>query len=336
MVRYIRAKAPLRIAFSGDGTDIDPYAADNGGRVVSAAINKYAYCTLTARDDMTMSIRSTYYGRYKAPLNEPLKLDGNNDLIKAVSNYFDIKKGFEMLLHMDVPAGSGLGGSSAMMLAMIAAVSNWIESDISRHDLAKLTYHLEREIIGLPGGRQDQYVSAMGGCNVLEFEGNHVEMSPINVDRDILNELQYRSVLGYVGRPRHTSEIIKNQVLDYLKGLNTDVLNDSKVLATDLAECLRLGELDRMGEIIDKSWECKKRLSDNVTNHEVDKMIRIGKMNGAIGGKLTGAGGGGFLYLLCEYDLKVQVVEALKAKGAMLTDFMFEPRGVISWRNSNE
>ncbi|UAL07806.1 MAG: kinase [Candidatus Methanogranum gryphiswaldense] len=336
MVEYIRARAPLRIGFAGDGTDLEHYTIENKGCVVGATIDKFVYCTLMSRNDHTMSVHSTCYGRYKAPLNGHLELDGKNDLIKAVANHFDIRNGFQIILHTDVPAGSGLGGSSAALTAVIAAVSNWIESDITKNDMAKLVYDLEKEVIGVAGGEQDQFESVFGGFNMLEFENHHVDVEPLGMDPDILNELQCRSVLCYVGRPKQSEEIIKAQVNDYVNGINVEALAHSKQLAVQLANAVKVGDFDKTGELIDKSWECKKKLSRNVTNHDVDKMIRVAKMNGAIGGKLTGTGGGGFMYLLCEYDLKVQVVEALKSKGAMVTDFMFEPNGVNSWRSRNE
>lgn len=336
MVEYIRAMAPLRIGFAGDGTDLEHYATNNRGCVVSASIDKFVYCTLTPRNDKMMSVHSTYYGRYKAPLKGRMELDGNNDLLKSVVNYFDIREGFQISIHTDVPVGSGLGGSSAALAAMIAAVSNWIESDITKNDMAKLVYNLEKETIGVAAGEQDEFESVFGGFNMLEFENHHVDVEPLDMDPDILNELQCRSVLCYVGRPKQSVEIIKAQVSDYDSGKNVDALEESKELAMQLANAIKQGDFDKTGELIDQSWECKKKLSKNVTNHDIDRMIKVAKLNGAIGGKLTGNGGGGFMYLLCEYDLKVQVVEALKSKGAMVTDFMFEPNGVTSWRSKNE
>jgi D-glycero-alpha-D-manno-heptose-7-phosphate kinase len=337
MVEHIRARAPMRIGFAGDGTDVDPYAFDRGGIMVSAAINKYAYCTLTPMEDSKdMSVRSHYYGRYNAPLDGgPLKLNGNNDLIKAVANYFDIKKGFEAVLYSDVPAGSGVGCSSVTLLSMITAVANWLETDMTKDEIAKLTYHLEREVIGFAGGWQDQFESVYGGFNILRFGDHNVKVEPLDIEKDVLNELQCRSILCYLGRPKKSADIIMAQIEDYKAGRNVADLDRSKIIAEDMAKALVNADYDKLGDLLEDAWECKKNLSGNVTNREVDKMYKIAREAGAIGGKLTGSGGGGFIYLLCEYDLKVNVVEALKAKGAMVTDFMFDPKGVTTWRNNS-
>ena len=149
MTEFIRSRAPLRIGVAGGGTDVDPYAMEKGGYVFNTTINRYAHCTLTPRKDAIMNVESRYYGRYKGSLGDrPFKLDGNMDLIKAVANHFEIYKGFDMLIHSDVPSGSGLGGSSTMIVAMISAIANWTDHKLSNYEMAKLAYRLEREDIG--------------------------------------------------------------------------------------------------------------------------------------------------------------------------------------------
>ncbi|MDY0224387.1 MAG: kinase [Candidatus Methanomethylophilaceae archaeon] len=337
MAEYIRARAPLRIGLAGGGTDVDPYASEKGGCVLNTTINKYAYCTLTPRNDATMSVRSLYYGRYQAPLDGgPLKLDGNMDLIKAVTNYFDVKKGFDMSIQSDAPAGSGLGGSSTMMVALIKAVLEWYEMEMPSAKLAQLAYNLERIDIGLKGGKQDQYAAAYGGFNQLEFDKVGVKVTPIKLDSDTINELQYRSVICYTGMSRESAEIIETQVAAFKKGDNENALDASKVLAKEMCDSLKKGDIDEVGRGLDESWKYKKQFSNKVSNPFIDELYNVAKKNGAIGGKVSGAGGGGFMYYICEYDKKLQVAQELQKHGAVLTDFMFDPKGATSWRSKNE
>ncbi|MDR2845821.1 MAG: kinase, partial [Candidatus Methanoplasma sp.] len=156
MVKYVRARAPLRIGIAGGGTDVDPYASKKGGCVFNTTISKYAYCTITPREDKDIIVKSSYYGMYKTTLGHgSLKFDGNMDLIKAVTNHFDLKNGFDMFIESDAPAGSGLGGSSTMMVAIISAVSKLLDQPLLQEETAALAYKLEREDIGLSGGKQD-------------------------------------------------------------------------------------------------------------------------------------------------------------------------------------
>lgn len=336
MTEYIRSRAPLRIGIAGGGTDVDPYASERGGCVFNTTINKYAYCTLTPTKDREMAVESRYYGRYKASLkNGPFKFDGNMDLIKAVTNYFELDHGFKMLIHSDVPAGSGLGGSSTMMVAMISAISNWIEKKMTKDEIARLSYHLEREVIGLKGGRQDQYAAAFGGFNFIDIDHEGVNVRPVNISESIVDELQCRSVLCYTKISRESADIIKTQMESSKNGSNIDALDHSKALARDIGDALSKGDIESTGQLLDESWGYKKQFSNNISNKHIDKLYDIAKANGAIGGKVSGAGGGGFMYFICKYDKKPQVAAALKKGGAELTDFMFDAEGVQSWRSKD-
>lgn len=337
MVEYIRARAPLRIGIAGGGTDVEPYASERGGLVFNTTINKYAYCTITPKNDRNMTVHSNYYGVYQAPLDGgPLKLDGNMDLIKAVRNHFDIKQGFDIFIQSDAPAGSGLGGSSTMMVCIISAVSNWLGEEMSSDEIARLAYNLERVDIGLTGGKQDQYAASFGGFNILRIDSEKVTVEPVMLDEDTVNELQYRSLLCYTGTSRESAGIIETQIASYKNKGNESALDESKRLAVDISKALLRNDIDDAGRILDESWAYKKRFSDKVSNEFIDRMYDVAKANGAIGGKVSGAGGGGFMYYICEYDKKHQVAQELQKCGAVVTDFMFDPCGVTSWRNRNE
>ncbi|MCL1811098.1 MAG: kinase [Methanomassiliicoccaceae archaeon] len=337
MTQYIRSRAPLRIGIAGGGTDVDPYASRKGGCVLNTTINKYAYCTITPRQDCTMQVHSSYYGRYEAPLDGgPLKLDGNMDLIKAVTNHFEVRDGFDILIQSDAPAGSGLGGSSTMMVAIISAVSNWLCTEMNRDEIAKLAYRLEREDIGLKGGKQDQYAAAYGGFNLIDIDSSSVNVRKLDIDEDVANELQYRSLLCYTGTSRESADIITSQIDSFNKGKNEKALDESKRLAKDIGKALAEGDIERAGHLLHEAWEYKKQFSDKISNEMINNLYDIAIKNGAIGGKVSGAGGGGFMYYICKYDRKAAVAQELKKHGVIVTDFMFDPKGVTSWRSRNE
>ena len=336
MTEYIRSRAPLRIGIAGGGTDVDPYASTRGGCVFNSTINKYAYCTLVPRNDNMMFVKSRYYGRYKAKLNHgPLKFDGNMDLAKAVANHFEIEDGFNIDIHSDVPAGSGLGGSSTMIVAIIAAVAEWQGKKLSKQKIAELAYHLEREDIGLKGGKQDQYATAYGGFNLLDVSDT-VKVNPVKIDPDIINELQCRSVMCFTGMSRESAKVIDSQIKSFNNGQNIEALDESKRLAKEISETLVKGDIDSAGTLLHESWQYKKKFSGSISNKHIDSLYKAAISKGALGGKISGAGGGGFMFFICKYDKKVDVLQELKKRGAEVTDFMFEPHGVTTWRSNFE
>ncbi|MDO5861912.1 MAG: kinase [Thermoplasmata archaeon] len=333
---HFRARAPLRIGLAGGGTDVDPYATKRGGAVFNTTINRYAYCTITPTGDHSMSVHSTDYGKYEAPLDGgPLTLDGNMDLIKAVTNHFGVTDGFKMFLQSEAPPGSGLGGSSTVIVSIIAAMCEWQNIRLTGKEMAQLAYKLEREDIGLKGGKQDQYAAVFGGFNFMTF-GETVNVNRVRIMNDTINELQYCSLLCYIGHTRESAAIIESQVDKYNKGQNEDALDKTKELAKSMAKSIERGDIRTAGEILDESWTYKKQFSNKVSNPTIDKMYETAKQAGAIGGKVSGAGGGGFMYFLCEYDRKYYVAKELGKLGAKVTDFMFEPNGVVSWRYPND
>lgn len=331
--QIIRARAPLRIGIAGGGTDVDPYASVKGGKVFNATIDKYAYCTIVPNGTNTMSVRSLDYGEYEAALDGgPLPYDGNLDLIKVVTNHFGISEGFDMFLHSDAPPGSGLGGSSTIIVSILSAVSEWKELNLSKYEMADLAYRLEREKLKLKGGKQDQYAAVFGGFNLMEFSKEGVRINSVDMEESTVDELQYCSLLCYTGRARESANIIESQVRNFKDGMNEDALDESKRLAVEICEALKKGKVRLAGEILDQTWLYKKKFTSKISNPQIDDLYETAKRNGAIGGKVSGAGGGGFMYFICEYDKKHIVASELKAKGAVITDFMFEHRGVRSWR----
>lgn len=330
--KVIRSRAPLRIGIAGGGTDVDPYASEKGGYVLNTTIDKYAYCTVSSNDENIVHMRSLDYGDYDVPLDGgPLQYDGNLDLVKAVVNHFDIREGLNVYLHSDAPPGSGLGGSSTVIVALLKAVSRYLGHDMNCYELADVAYRLEREELGLKGGKQDQYAAAFGGFNTMIFEKDNVWVNPLGISEDSINELQYCSLLCYTGKPRESAGIIESQVRSFKDRSNEDALDATRALAGDIAKLLMKGDIVEAGRLLGQTWEQKKRFSDKITNPMIDEMYNDAIDAGAYGGKVSGAGGGGFMYFICEYDRKQAVAKALRKKGGKITDFMFEPEGAISW-----
>jgi D-glycero-alpha-D-manno-heptose-7-phosphate kinase len=330
----IRARAPLRIGMAGGGTDVEPYASERGGYVFNTTIDKYAYCTVVPNDSNHLSIMSLDYGTFEAPLDGgPLKYDGNMDLIKAVSNHFNITDGFDVFIHSEAPPGSGLGGSSTVIVSILGAATEWLGEKMTDYELAELAFKLEREELGLKGGKQDQYAAVFGGFNLMEFGRSGVRVNKVHLKENTTNELQYCSLLCYTGRSRESANIIDSQMTRYNKGSNTDALDASKELAVKGRTALMRGNVKEFGEILNEAWAQKKKFTPDVSNSTLDKFYETAMKNGAIGGKVSGAGGGGFMFFVCEYDKKHLVANSLKKRGATITDFMFEKKGVQTWRH---
>lgn len=330
----IRSKAPLRISFAGGGTDVPPYSDERGGAVLSATIDRYAYCTIEPREDSEMRVKSLDMARDANWMADGryLRYDGNLDLIKAVLNHFEVSRGFDMFLHCDAPPGSGLGGSSTVIVSLIGAVTEWLNLPISQYELARLAHVLERKELGFAGGKQDQYSAVFGGFNFIEFRGEDVIVTPLRVNGDLLNELHYHMLLCYTGKTRESADIIQNQQRDYHSGQNREALDATKGLATETKDALMRGDIRRIGELLHESWEQKKRLTKHITNERIDRIYETARASGAIGGKISGAGGGGFMFFVCEYDRKQSVADELQKLGAEVVSFNFCKHGLQTWR----
>ena len=241
-----------------------------------------------------------------------------------------------MFLQSEAPPGSGLGGSSTVIVSIIAAVCEWQNIRMTSMEMAQLAYKLEREVIGLKGGKQDQYAAVFGGFNFMTFSSQGVNVNRVRIHEDTVNELQYCSLLCYTGNPRESAKIIESQVEKFNKGQNEEALDKTKELAIDMVAALEKGDINETGRLLDISWDYKKQFSSKITNPQIDALYNAAKAEGALGGKVSGAGGGGFMYFVCRYDRKYNVAKELTRMGARVTDYMFEPEGVISWRYPHE
>lgn len=333
----VRSKAPLRISFAGGGTDVSPYMETHGGMVLSATIDKYAYGTLAARPDDEVTIQSLDFDVIAECLLDDAGERGDGlDLVRAVIRELNHgrKRGLAFFLHSDAPPGSGLGSSSTMVVALIGLLRHWQRLELSDYEVADLAYRIERVDLGIPGGMQDQYAAAFGGFNFIEFGGGRPVVNPLRVDPDVVNELQYHLLLCYTGRTRLSARILESQIRSYERG-EAKVLRamaELKRLTLELKTALLHGRVDDFGALLHEAWLHKQQLAAGITNPAIDALYEAARRQGALGGKILGAGAGGYLLLYCPYDRKHLVAAELERLGGQIVSFAFEPRGLQTWQ----
>jgi D-glycero-alpha-D-manno-heptose-7-phosphate kinase len=335
-----RARAPLRISFSGGGTDLTPYVNDNGGLVLSTTIDRFAYATLTFRDDRRIRVRSLDLStNLDFHVDDTPPFDGNLDLIKGCLNRLrpdgdGIDRGLELYLETQAPPGSGLGASSALVVATIGALTEWRRLTLDRYEIARLAWEIERKDVGVPGGLQDHYAASFGGFNLIEFHSeSSVIVNPLRIERRILNELVYNMLLVYTGATRVSAQIIESQItgLAAHERQVTEAMDCMKALTIQAKDALLRGRLETFAEILHEEWVAKKRTSESVTTPHIDEMYEEARKLGSLGGKVSGAGGGGFMFLYCPYHCKPMVSQRLMQMGAQVLPVAFEPKGMQSW-----
>jgi D-glycero-alpha-D-manno-heptose-7-phosphate kinase len=337
-IRMVRARAPLRLSLGGGGTDVSPYADTRGGCVLNATISRYVYGTLVPKSERSIGFRSFDYGTVVYWTEEAhFSFDGQMDLAKGVLKRFELDKlrsdGFDLFVHADAPPNSGLGGSSTFTVALIGLFRELLGLPITSAGMAKLAYDIERNDVGIKGGRQDQYAAAFGGFNFMEFHGEEVVVTPLRLSDFLINELEYNLLLCYIGS-RETQPIIENQ-MESAKAKNAEPLaamDRTKEIAIEMKRTLLRGDLDCFGELLHESWVHKKKTAPGITTPRIDELYQEAQKAGAIGGKITGAGGGGHLLLYCPFNKRHIVRERLSAMGTRATDFRFDASGMQTWR----
>lgn len=332
-----RSRAPLRLSFAGGGTDVAPYRNERGGAVLNATIDKYAYASLRFSGRQTVVVQSLDYDtvvRYR--FKERLLFNGSMDLVKAVlrrMRYKEQKKGLQFFLHGDAPPGSGLGSSSTMVVTLLGLFRHWKNLSVTDYELAELACEIERKDMKIAGGKQDQYAAVFGGINFIEFLGDKVVVTPLRIRHEIVNELQYLCLLCYTGRTRMSDKIIKKQVEGYRRKKRDVIraMDELKATAIEMKNALLQGRLQDFGRLLHHGWQAKKKMAGSITNPEIDELYRVARRQGAIGGKITGAGGGGYMLFFCEFDKRHLVAKKLQELGAGVVDFAFERLGLQTW-----
>lgn len=337
---YIRARAPLRISFAGGGTDLSAYCNHYTGYILNACINIYAYATIKPLDNGKIIFNAEDRREY-LELNSSGKLvyDGKLDLLKAVYNrivkdYTQEPLSFELTTYADAPAGSGLGSSSTLVVAILKAFCEWLNLPLGEYDIAHLAWEIERVDLGMSGGKQDQYSAAFGGFNFMEFHPDgKVIVNPLRIKQSILNELEFNVVLFYMGNSRLSSEIIDVQArnIEAKSEKTIEAMHNLKKQAFDMKEALLKGETYKMGEFLNYGWEAKKKTSDKITSKEIDEIYDIAIKAGAAGGKISGAGGGGFFMFFCPDNSRYPVIKELEKLNKEFRRYRFTNIGVQSW-----
>jgi len=337
----VRSKAPLRLGLAGGGTDLPYYADRYTGFILNATIDKYVYCTLETNTTGKIEFHSGNLNQStEFDLSSFINFDGQMDLYKAIYNRivkdYEIQlKGLKLYTYSEAPPGSGLGGSSTLIVAIIKAYCECFSLSLGVYEIARLAYTVERNDLEWKGGKQDQYAATFGGFNFMEFSDHgHVVVNPLGLKSWIVSELQASSFVGFSGISRESTHVIDDQ----LKGVlfnSQAVLNSFHQLKKDAVEmknALMQGDLKSVSSILDKSWEAKKNTATSVTNSKIDQLIKFAKENGALACKVSGAGGGGFIYFLADPLEKFQLMEKLNRLNIETSNINFTLGGAKAWK----
>ena len=326
----IIARAPVRISLAGGGTDLPAYFEEFGGAVVSTTIDKYFYVFLNVSEDDSLQISSSDYRTfYRHDGGEPVLWDGDLRLPRAILNHFGIQRGLSMFLASEIPPGTGLGSSSTVAVAIIKAVGTALGRNMDKYELAELACHIEIEKLGEPIGKQDQHAAAFGGLNWMEFTREGVRVEPLRVSPEVLASLERNLLSFFTGSSRSASEILQRQTRSSQRQEASviEALHRVKAMAIEVRQALERGDLSTFGALLDENWAQKKRFAAGITNPRIDQAYEMAKEAGALGGKISGAGGGGFLLLYCEPDRQESVTQALEPHGFKRMDYRFDQMG---------
>jgi len=341
----IRAKAPLRLGLAGGGTDIAAYYNLYGGYVLNATIDMYSYCILEPDAGkkivfkaVDLDVSEEYNSAENLTTANRLALHTGiyNRIVSDYNNHTPLS--FTMTTYSDAPAGSGLGSSSTMVVAIIKAYVEWLNLPLGEYDIASLAYKIEREDLKLAGGKQDQYAATFGGFNFMEFYADErVIVNPLRLKRWIRNELEASLVLYYTGISRESGNIINQQIENTKKQnmVSIENMHELKKQASVMKEALLKGDLKSFSDCLLKGWLAKKKVADSISNQFLDELYQYALNNGAESAKISGAGGGGFMMLYCNPCNRIQLVRSLKTKNGVALTPSFTEIGTQAWTLHN-
>ncbi len=335
----IRSKAPLRLGLAGGGTDVAPYSDLYGGAVLNATINLYAYATLIPRKDGKIKIsliNSSMIFEYDSIPELPIE---NNNIIAAgvynriVKDFTKNPLSFELVLYVDAPAGSGLGTSSTLLVTVLGAFAEWLKLPLGEYDLARLAWEIERLDLGMAGGKQDQYAATFGGFNYMEFNNSNVIVNPLRIKPMLEDELAHNLLLFYTGISRLSSRIISEQSGNVEKQSKKplEAMHKLKEQARLMKEIILKGEFNEIGNILDFGWRYKKEMAGGISNKHIDMIYEKAISSGATGGKISGAGGGGYMMFYCPDASRYDVARALSEYKGKIEPFEFTDKGLTTW-----
>jgi D-glycero-alpha-D-manno-heptose-7-phosphate kinase len=336
------ARAPMRISFGGGGTDLEAYYATYGGLVISTAINKYFYAIIATDESDDLQIISADYRSLfrQSPYND-LFWDGDLALPKAILHHFGIRRGINLFVASEVPPGTGLGSSSAAAVTMVRAISTLVEQPMTKAQIAELASYIEITKMGMPIGKQDQYASAFGGLNKITFTTEGTTVEPLKIAPDVQRTLVRRLMLFFTGISRESTSILKHQRKSTQEQDESVLqsLHNIKQVAIEVQSCLECGDLDEFARLLHYSWQEKRRLAPGLSTGFIDEYYNLALEHGASAGKITGAGGGGFLLIYCHEQAQEAVTRALEDRGLKRMNFRFDYSGatvVLNMANFNQ
>lgn len=331
---YARARAPVRISFGGGGSDLTHYfSSTDGGAVLNSTISLYSHATLRIREDQQIIIRSLDLGETLQAEDLPSALVAENrfGLIQALLRTITPDFGFELFLHSDFPMSSGLGGSAVVSASILGCFNQFRRDHWDPHELAELAYQAERHYLGVAGGWQDQYATVFGGFNFMEFRMDQNIVHPLRVHSDTLLELEESLILCYTGTTHDSGNIHDDQRQQMASEHVLGLVDTNVKLCYDMRNDLLRGRLRQFAESMDKAWQFKRQFSEKISSPRLDQIYAGAKSNGAIGGKLLGAGGGGFFLFYAPPYRKYELISHLEASGLEIRPFRFEPDGLRAW-----
>jgi D-glycero-alpha-D-manno-heptose-7-phosphate kinase len=335
-----RSKAPLRIGLAGGGTDVSPYSDMYGGAILNATISLSANASIELLDTNEIIVETLDRNeQQRFDLSNNLPIDGHLDLLKGVYNRIQkdfpfTEKGFRLSTFVDAPAGSGLGTSSTLVVAILGAFVEMLKLPLGDYDIAHLAYQIEREDLQLAGGKQDQYAATFGGVNFMEFYDNDkVIVNPLRIRPEYMHELGNNLVLYFTASSRESAAIIKEQVknVNEKNEKSIDAMHQLKEQSKMMKEALLKGKLNEFGEILDFGFQQKRKMAHNISNSMIEDIYDAAKRAGATGGKISGAGGGGFMIFYCPGNTRYAVVDTLKKFGGEVKNYLFTKYGLTTW-----
>lgn len=330
-------RSPLRISLAGGGTDLPDYYRLHGGAVINATIDRYFYVFLRTFSNNGLEIASADYSTFfRHDGDSPLTWDGGLELPKAVFHHFGISKGVNIFLASEIPPGTGLGSSSSVAVGLIKAVTSACGLTWSQAEIAEVACFIEIDKLGSPIGKQDQYAAAHGGLNHIEFEKDSTRIKPLELSGEHQERLQKSLILFYTGRSRSANEILSQQKTASSKkgGKAVEALHRVKQMVPTVYECLKHGEIESFGRLLHENWRQKKLFAGGVSNSRIDECYETAVRAGAWGGKITGAGGGGFLMVCAEPSRQNLITEEMEKRGLIRVGFHFESQGARVIMNS--
>lgn len=318
---------------------MSPFSEQFGGAILNATIGLYSQATIRPRQDNTIVFRAIDRNEEETfEATKTLPTDSGLVLHKGVYNrvlaQFNIEPmGFELITWSDAPAGSGLGTSSTLVVAMLGAFVEWLQLPLGEYDIAHLAYEIEREDLAMAGGKQDQYAATFGGVNFMEFSAGNVIVNPLRIKDKYLAELEHNLVLLYTNTSRVSADIISKQVanVEQAREQSVHAMQEIKQGAFNMKEALLKGQLESVGALLHKGWEFKKQMAEGVSNDRIDQLYQTAMQAGATGGKISGAGGGGYLMFYCPGNTRFQVIRALETENIEVQRFNFTPQGLTTW-----